>query len=144
MEADRLFLHTLDDLASRVQPGVPEYEVMRIAGLVRKLLLDENPLVDQVNRTRYLKIRFLIDDAPPIWEVLPDVRPTFWSIQDGLDPYTSLTAPLPRAVKRDEFLRKVVMLVGKREITVPDVVSHVANVGGDVHLGKPRTNPRKR
>jgi hypothetical protein len=61
----------------------------------------------------------------------------------GLDPYTSLTAPLPRAVKRDEFLRKVVMLVGKREITVPDVVSHVANVGGDVHLGKPQNESQE-
>lgn len=105
---------------------------------MRKLLLDGSPLVDQVNRTRHLKIRFLIDDAPPMWEVLPDIRPTFWSIQDGLDPYTSLTTPLPRVVTRDEFLRKVVMLVGNREITVRDVVAHVAHVGGDVHLGKPQ------
>jgi|tagenome__1003787_1003787.scaffolds.fasta_scaffold20362252_1 hypothetical protein len=111
---------------------------MRIAGLVRKLLLDESRLVDQVNRSRRLKIRFLIDDAPPMWEVLPEIRPTFWSIQDGLDPYTSVTAPLPRDVTRDEFLRKVVMLVGTREITVRDVVSHVAHVGGDVHLGEPQ------
>ena len=137
MDGNRLFLHTLDDLKSRLRPGVPEYEVMRIAGLLRKLLLDENRLVDMVNRTRRIKVEFLINDAPAIWQLFPDERPLFWSIQDGLDPATSLSITQPRALKRDAFLAKVVMIFRKREITVRDVTAQVANVAGDIHLGAP-------
>lgn len=40
MNRETLFLGTLDDLGRRVQPGIDEYEVLLIAGLLRKLLLD--------------------------------------------------------------------------------------------------------
>ena len=52
---DELFLETLSDLESRCEPGRTEYDVLGIAGLLRKLLIDAQPLVDQVNRDRHLR-----------------------------------------------------------------------------------------
>jgi hypothetical protein len=138
MDADRLFLATINDLESRVEPAPDEYIVLGIAALVRKLLLDDLPLVDEVNASRRLPITFRISDAAPIWERAGSLAPVFWSLQDGLDPETSLTRAAVKDVKRDEFLRSRVMFVRGQTITVKDIVLHVANVAGAVHRGTPR------
>jgi hypothetical protein len=49
LDRETLFLHTLDDLAPRTRPGTDAYTVLMAAGLLRKLILDEPPLVDLVN-----------------------------------------------------------------------------------------------
>jgi hypothetical protein len=138
MNRDTLFLRTLDDLGRRVQPGLDEYEVLLIAGLLRKLLLDDPPLIDQVNRERHLRIRYVINVRPPVWELLGDPPPVFWSEQDGLDPETALTVVEPKAVSRDEFLAKVVMQARDESVSVKDTILHTANVVGAVHPGRPR------
>ena len=48
MDPERLFVHALDDLERRAA-ATDEYEVLMAAGLLRKLLMDAHPLVDQVN-----------------------------------------------------------------------------------------------
>jgi hypothetical protein len=45
MTIEELFLNSIDDLQKRVTSGVPEYDVVGISSLLRKLLLDEKPLV---------------------------------------------------------------------------------------------------
>jgi hypothetical protein len=137
VDADRLFLSTLTDLENRVHPAPNEYAVLGIAAVVRKLLLDELPLVDEVNRRRGLKINFRINHERPVWEALGSPRPEFWSLQDGLDPEASRRAN-PEEVSRKDFLATRVMLVRDREITVKDILSHTANVAGAVHRGNPR------
>jgi hypothetical protein len=135
---ETIFLRTLDDLGRRVQPGIDEYEVLLIAGLLRKLLLDDPPLADQVNRERRLRIRYVIDASRPVWELLGEPPPVFWSDQDGLDPETGLPGAEPKAVTRDEFLAKVIMQFRGESVTVKDTILHAANVVGAVHPGRPR------
>jgi hypothetical protein len=137
MDADDLFLATLEDLDARSSPGKAEYEVLQIAALLRKLLLDEARLTDQVNASRRLKIRYYANNRNPP----SDPAPTFWSMQDGLDPDTA--APLarnnPQQMTRDQFLAVTVILTEGVALTVRDVIDYLANVAGAVHLGRART-----
>ena len=66
MTADELFLLTFEDLEERVALGRGEYDALMSAWLLRKLLLDEQPLVHRANRSRRLKLKFrMYDDRPP-------------------------------------------------------------------------------
>jgi len=58
VDVDRLFLETMNDLDRRLDAPVDEYDVLMIAPLLRKLLLDDSPLVHLVNRQRRVKFRF--------------------------------------------------------------------------------------
>jgi hypothetical protein len=137
MNRDTLFVRTLDDLAERTRPSADEYDVLLSAGLIRKLILDESPLVDQVNRDRRVRIRYRISQPGPYEQMIVAEGPLYWSIQDGLDPETNLTASPVEEVTRDAFLARVVMYVGGKDITVRDTILHTANVVGAVHAGKP-------
>src|SRR4051812_20566919 len=90
MEPDALFLATLDDLDASATAGRTSYDLLHVAALLRKLLLDGTSLLDSVNRSRRVKVRFLTNQRQPP----DDPPPTSWSIQDGLDPDTA--APLRR------------------------------------------------
>ena len=57
MEANLLFLQTLRDLRERVESGT-QYDMVRATALLRQLLLDDSPLVHQVNKVFQLKLRF--------------------------------------------------------------------------------------
>lgn len=137
MNADSLFLATLDDLAARAAPGRSSYDVMHIAALLRKLLLDDTRLVDTVNRTRRVRYRFHANSRLPP----NDPGLVFWSIQDGLDPDTA--APLQgndvRDLTRDQFLSLVIIVIRGELLTIADIVRYLANVAGAVHHGTPTT-----
>src|SRR5438477_2642994 len=51
MTADELFLLIFEDLEERVALGRGEYDALISAWLLRKLLLDEQPLVHRANRS---------------------------------------------------------------------------------------------
>ena len=59
VDADWLFLYTLHDLERRTA-ATDEYEVLISPALLRKLLLDKERLMDQVNRGHRLDLRFRI------------------------------------------------------------------------------------
>ena len=138
MDADDLFLATLDDLASRASAGRSTYDVLQIAGLLRKLLLDDTRLVDAVNRSRRVKYRFRANER----QAPGDPSLVFWSIQDGLDPDTA--APFRtnnvRDLTRDKFLAVTIIVVRGERLTVADVLRYLANVAGAVHIGSPTTS----
>jgi hypothetical protein len=130
---DLLFLRTLEDLQRRVtSSNGDEYEVMAVATLLRKLLLDSQRLVDQVNRDRQLKIRF---------------RTMLWASRTNPDvPEPELPGAGPpgffggsKTVTLDEFLGRSAAWMDPHEISVKDVILYVANVKGSVHAGRPRT-----
>ena len=85
MDRDELFVRTLADLRRRLERGrQDEYEAMGIAGLLRKLLIDGQSLVDQVNRDRRLKITYrttlpasMRDPDYEKGEVVPGLPPLF-------------------------------------------------------------------
>ncbi|MEV6695524.1 hypothetical protein AB0M35_29090 [Micromonospora sp. NPDC051196] len=136
MDVDRLFLHTLRDLEERAS-ATDEYKVLMSAALLRKLILDADRLVDQVNRTYKLDLRFRISSVSPFERMIYDTNPLFWIIEDGLDPEILPISP-PLDAKRDQFLTRRVMCFQGSWITVRDVIHQLANIEGAVHAGKAR------
>jgi hypothetical protein len=135
MDANQLFLATLDDLGSRSQPGRSDYDVLTISALIRKLLLDAGRLTDEVNRPHRLRLRFVANRGTPP----TDPRPVFWSVQDGLDPNTARPGRAPEEMSRDQFLAVTILEFDGVGLTVRDVVDYLANVGGGVHHSQPTT-----
>jgi hypothetical protein len=143
MDVDTLFLETLADLRRRSDAG-PEYEVQQLAALLRKLLLDRQPLIDAVNRSRRLPVRFQVHDGSPYQDLVLSSGPTFYALQDAFDPETVLVANARIAdVDRDELLRRGIVLMDGLWFSVADIVTYVAHVEGAVHRGQPRDNKQR-
>lgn len=140
MDANTLFVKTLEDIESRLLETDP-YEILLIAGLLRKLFLDDHPLIDQVNRVHHLKIEFEVT-APINKPDDGDVN-SLWSVQDGLDPETAVPGKKRLRLSRDQFFQTIVAMIYGRSYTVRDVVQFEANVAGAVHAGAPKTEKEK-
>lgn len=136
MDVDRLFVHTLRDLERRTA-DTDEYEVLLSAALLRKLLLDQERLMDQVNRRYRLGLRFRISGVSPFEQELYGSNPIFWALEDALDPDSPLSYA-PFDATRDQFLKRRVMRFSDNWITIRDVIDHLANIEGAVHSGKPK------
>lgn len=136
-EPEALFLRTLEDIERRLTQSDP-YEMLFIAALIRKLCLDDFSLVDQVNRNHRLKLTF--ETTLPL-EFPKDIpAPTFWTVQDGLDPDTAHPGKRRHTVTRDQFFQTVVTIVNDHRYTVREVVLFEAHVMGAVHAGSPKTD----
>ena len=138
MQADQLFLRTLGDLDRRTTVA-DEYEALLAAGLLRKLLLDEAPLVHQVNRYRREPILFRINGETLLERTIFEDDPVFWAIGDAIDPDAfpapGMSAPMDATLK--EFLARTVMLARGQRLSVRDLIKQVAHIDGAVHKGKP-------
>jgi hypothetical protein len=55
---------------------------------LRKLFLDDHPLVDQANRTHRLKLEFEV--TVPMNKPEEGDKNSLWSVQGGLDPDTAI------------------------------------------------------
>lgn len=133
--AESLFLSTLRDLALRVA-DTDEYNVLGASALIRKLLIDGSPLVDQVNQQYRLKLTFEVCESNPSIPGVPE--PTFWSVQDGLDPETARPGKPRKAVNRDQLLATVLAVVQRKSYTLREIVLFEANIMGGVHAGSPK------
>jgi hypothetical protein len=111
---ERLFLTTLRDLRFRVDTQDP-YLILGSSALIRKLLLDDYPLPDQVNRKYRLKVSFEVTQprVPP-----PGIpEPKLLSVQDGLDPDTAPPFRARQTVPRDQLLGYVLARIEGRAYT---------------------------
>src|SRR4051794_20714772 len=77
LDVDQLFVYTLRDLERRTA-ATDEYEVRLSAALLRKLLLDQKRLIDQVNRRYKLDLRFRISDVSPFEQQFWNSPSIFW------------------------------------------------------------------
>jgi len=136
MDNDQLFIRSLEDLENRLK-SQDEYEILMIAGLLRKLLLDESPLIDQVNRRRRQKIKFTVNDYPVPSE---EKNLMFWSVEDVFYPKTGSLFYKPIEVTKAQLLSRTVMIYDSHSISVRELIKHVAHIQGAVHSGMPKTN----
>jgi hypothetical protein len=140
-----LFLSKLDDLQSRLQDPEDEYKMLRAAGLLRQLILENPPLMAVVNKDR-IKIKFRVTKHPARMGFVIDdqgvahVMPsgTMWYILDGIDPERFPEYPVEELDRR-HFLQVATMKVKGGEVTVKDIIRHAAHSEGGVHLGKPES-----
>lgn len=137
MNIENLFVNTLKDLEVKIGSNDP-YEILMATALLRKLLIDENPLVDQVNKSPRLRIGFDVNDR------LVPTNVSMWFIQDGFDPETSVPhLSKPINMNKDNMLKRPVMLINGVVITVLDLIKFQSHVQGAVHSGDPRSDKEK-
>ena len=143
MDVDTLFLETLADLRRRSNPG-PEYEVQQLAALLRKLLLDGQPLVDAANNTRRLRLQFRVYDGSPYQDRVLSSGASFDTLVDAFDPETVLVANARFVeVDRDGLLARGIVLMDGVWFSVADIVKYVAHVEGAVHRGLPSDDKQR-
>lgn len=136
IDTETLFIRTLADIDSRLVATDP-YEILLIAGLIRKLFLDDYPLVDQVNKKLRIKLGFEI--TIPINKPSNTLAPIFWTVQD-LDPDTAPPFKQRLNVTRDQFFQTVVTVVNSHAYTVREIVLFESNVVGAIHAGSLKTD----
>jgi len=140
MDAAKLFLRTLGDLEIKVSSS-DSYEILQASALIRKLFLDGNRLVDQVNRVHGLKIKFEVVDTQELLGIFTEAdipALEFLAIGDALDP-DILPNPPRKFVSRDTFFATKVQVSGGQDLTIQDIILYQANVAGGVHRSDPRT-----
>jgi hypothetical protein len=122
MNPDLLFLHSLADLAARIA-SADEYEVLRAAGILRQLLLDDQPLVHIVNRGPRLKLVFRMNGLSHYERVALEDKPTIFTmpalvVRDDLP--AGLQNPVDPSLR--EFLARPVTVVNGEKFDVTDVM----------------------
>jgi hypothetical protein len=138
MNNEELLIHTLDDLSLRINSN-DEYEVLLASTLIRKIFLDDHPLIDQVNKKYKIKFEFeFVEITPPIISGFPITD--FWSVIESLDPSLAPTNAEIIRTNRDKFFASIIGIADKHQYTIKDIIKFVANVMGGVHLGAPKNN----
>jgi hypothetical protein len=149
MDLQYLFLRVLDDL-NRVSSSIDDYDNLRIASLLRLLLLEEQPLVHKVNRIHKLPLSFFVGEVLINNVVDPATQPPpptprliktrdgrlFFAVGRRFDPQTSNGSV--HEMSLDQFLRALVLKVEDHWVSVHDFISHMAYVEGLVHSGSPK------
>jgi hypothetical protein len=115
-------------LEARIRQEASEYDLLRAAALLRELLLDDSPLVHQVNRTTKIPLRFRLRVRTP------DPGNAF-EIWLGLDPNAEVDEPI-REVGVKALLGTSLVFLPTARLTIGQVVTLAANVRGGVHRGK--------
>jgi len=146
MNADQLFVETMFDLDKRLASNVP-YEVLGIAALVRKLIVDAPPLVSAINtKERQLKIRYEVGIVPDSgWNqqhFLAD-RLVYGFLLDKLLPEINNSAAPPIVLSKDGFLKLEVLKVRNTCYSILDIVRHCAHSAGAVHFDKEPVDANK-
>jgi len=135
MDRRVLFINTMNDLKSRSNSH-NEYEILMISGLLRKLLMDSDPLMNQMNRYLKLKIRFRINDVKLSSET---PIPLFQSIGDDFDPGIPPLFPKnEKEVTLDQFLKIEIMEYRGHRINIGELIQHMAHIEGAIHPGVPK------
>jgi hypothetical protein len=143
------FCETVDDIKSRLhmQLAATVYRLLGLAPLLRKLLLDDFPLVHQANRVHGLPIRFRAhpireDHELPPQPLMPpgaEYYGTFHS--DFVDPALGYEGPdwPVHTLPLDRWFKHVSAPVLGERVTVRQMILQAANVEGGVHAGCPTT-----
>ena len=125
---EELFVYTIQDLRTKIKLNTP-YDLVRACGLCRHLLLDESPLVHQVNKKYRLAITFNIAD----YSNTPLSHDHKGSGGRTIEPLVEQT----KIAKISDFLKTKVLYYGSHEFTVKEMILAASHYFGGIHSGKP-------
>ena len=128
-EAERLFLGTVKDIEEKLKVG-DRYTVIRAAGLLRQILLDQHRLLDGANRNHKLKLTFQIMPRgnPPVSKGLR----YHWVNPDA----SAFPGAKTSTVDAAGLTRTEILYSRGESATVKDLIKVCANAKGGVHLGR--------
>ena len=132
-QIEKIFLHSVIDLAERTEVA-NRYTILKTSGIIRQLLIDGNPLFDQVNRDYKEKLIFKVQQKPDI----PSERVT--ECGSVMKQWLGITFIYPEKesknielLNRDNFLKYKILNYGAEEFTVLEVIKICANKYGGIH-----------
>lgn len=143
MNKHNLFLHTLDDLKSKLDSN-NSYQILKSSELVRTLLYDTSgPLVNKINQEFKLKIKFHHKDTLSGYNVLARIaKPSLYLSLDGFYPKNARTNSKTLESNISQFFKTMVIVVDQRVFTVKDMLDHAVNCLGGTHHGEPKEEER--
>jgi hypothetical protein len=146
VKPEDLFLDTLEDLRRRCDLRATEYEMVQVAGLVRRLLFDGSPLLVEANKEYRFKpvyewsgvlVAVSVDvglGTPCIAMHWLDPTLTEILVHARVSPAEVNTVPMsPRAGNLDAFRRHDAVVRGAQVVNIQEIVTHYANREGGVH-----------
>jgi hypothetical protein len=126
--SERFFLQTILDVISKVAAH-DEYELLKLSGLLRLLLLDSPCLIDLANKQAQLRLEYEPRDSR-----LGLQAPVAASV--GIESIYAPDSPEMHRPKRarNSFIKCPVMSKDERIIRVEDLINACANKAGGVHF----------
>ena len=149
-----IFVETLEDLRRRSSLTATDYDLVQAAGLLRRLLLDGNPLGPKVCKELGISAQFR-------WNMMYLTRPGYMSIWPSFDPELATEALIARGAKSDTGIFGLQVTEGdhakllatdafekladhggslssRETVTLAQYITQVANDEGGVHFGMAR------
>jgi len=136
-----LFVRRFDELVDGLRAR-DDFELLKVASVLRSLLIDERALIHQVNAELRHKIRFRVNDVGTIEDV--PIRPDVLFHGVNLDPATVRIESGIKELTLAKFLKQSVIEAEDTTVTIRDVIKFAANKAGGVHFDPKRTNEEKR
>lgn len=139
MLAEWLFVETVADIRCRSQDPCARdrYELLGIAPLIRKLLLDNPGLLNTVRSARLdVPTNFRIKQWKAPEEAQEGVALSYWLRLGG--PELVGGSDDPATTKLKQFVGAIVGEVDGQALTVREIVRYYAHVEGGVHFGVPK------
>lgn len=131
MTEEQLFINIINDLEQRVKDNTP-YDLVKAAGLIRQLFIDNGCLFHELNKKYRLKVKFKIADTPtpsPNTITLLPLCPNQF--------YNTIEVKLEKLLSKEVFSNMIY------NYTVRDVIKYAANKRGGVHLDQYKTEKEK-
>ena len=131
-DLEKLFVESVKDLDQKIS-STDHYQLLRASGIIRQLLMDSAPLIQQVNRNYRIKVTF---EVLPMQNDLPVPPDTHWC---SITPDNGPVEPTIQCTLSQLLQMQCVVHNGK-PYTVHDVITCCAHVLGGVHAGKPTSD----
>lgn len=138
-----VFAHKFDAL-EKCLVAHTRARLLYAAAIVRLLLLDEKPLVHQVNRGFKVALAFELNDLPSFEDVEAKASNPIVYYGPALSPSRRRIGTTTRMVNLQSFLDTDAVRASHQRITVRDVIRFAANKAGGVHCDESRDPPSTR
>lgn len=130
---EKVLLNIISDLSERFDRHT-EYDLLKASGLIRQLVIDKNPVLEQVNKSYKFKIVYRVQkrikmpaesvqEDGTVWKALYGM--TFISPKDDDSNFELL--------KKDEFFKYELLFYSGESFTVLDIIKICANKYGGIH-----------
>jgi hypothetical protein len=136
LSPEELFVRRFDEINAGLRAR-DDFDRLKTASALRQLLLDGSPLLHEVNRTRKLKIQFVVNNVGTSADF--STPPDLLFHGRGLDPSGGQPVTGTRTVNLDQFLSTPVVESPTGSVTVKDIIGFIANKAGGVHFDSSRS-----
>jgi hypothetical protein len=131
----KLFVRCYDEIVDGLKAR-DDYERLKAAAALRRMLVDEAPLATQANQEHKLKLRFTINRVGDISEI--PLKPDLLFHAHGLDPNRFKVRGGTIDVTLEKFLRQPLIELPDAMVSVSDLIKFAANKAGGIHFDKRR------